>query len=86
MGREVIYNNKGFEFSFFRYIENDKNTSANGYRQMMADFRAGKPMLGSIGTWRKGWTADKFYAKMQHLTPKQAKKVQTAFTDMDAIF
>ena len=31
---------------------------------------------GSIGTWRKGWTADKFYAKMQHLTPKQAKKVQ----------
>ncbi len=30
----------------------------------------------SPGTWRKGWTADKFYAKMTLLTPKQAKKAQ----------
>ncbi|MBP3353766.1 MAG: DUF4981 domain-containing protein [Bacteroidales bacterium] len=32
MGRDVIYNNKGFEFSFYRYIENDKYTDG-GYHQ-----------------------------------------------------
>ncbi|MBR2475968.1 MAG: DUF4981 domain-containing protein, partial [Bacteroidaceae bacterium] len=31
LGREVIYNNKGFEFSFFRYIENDKYTTTSVY-------------------------------------------------------
>ena len=31
LGRDVIYNNKGFEFSFFRYIENDKYTTTSVY-------------------------------------------------------
>ena len=31
LGREVIYNNKGFEFSFFRYIENDKYSTTSVY-------------------------------------------------------
>ena len=31
---------------------------------------------GSPGTWRKGWTADRYYAQMTKLSPKQAKKVQ----------
>lgn len=29
LGRDVIYNNSGFEFSFFRYIENDKYNSTS---------------------------------------------------------
>ena len=31
---------------------------------------------GSPGAWRKGWTADRYYAQMNKLSPKQAKKVQ----------
>lgn len=31
LGREVIYDNKGFEFSFFRYIENDKYNTSSVY-------------------------------------------------------
>ena len=31
---------------------------------------------GSPGAWRKGWTADRYYAQMTKLSPKQAKKVQ----------
>ena len=31
---------------------------------------------GSPGTWRKGWTADRYYAQMPKLSPKQAKKAQ----------
>ena len=44
---------------YMYYCENDKNTSAGGYRQMMADFRAGKPMLGSLGTWRDVWARER---------------------------
>ena len=40
---------------YMSYIENDKNTSIGGYRVMMADFRAGKPMVGLVGTWREMW-------------------------------
>lgn len=36
---------------YMTYVENDLNTSMGGYRQMMADFRAGRPMVGAIGTW-----------------------------------
>lgn len=38
---------------YMTYVENDLNTSMNGYRQMMDDFRSGKPMPGAIGTWRE---------------------------------
>ncbi len=31
---------------------------------------------GSPGAWRKGWTADRYYAQMPKLSPKQVKKVQ----------
>ena len=31
---------------------------------------------GSIGTWRKGWTAEKFYENMEPLSKSAAKKVQ----------
>lgn len=46
---------------YMTYVENDLNTSANGYRQMMDDFRSGKPMIGSIGTWREVWAREKGY-------------------------
>lgn len=36
---------------YMAYVENDRNTSMGGYRRMMADFRAGRPMLGALGTW-----------------------------------
>ena len=44
---------------YMTYVENDLNTSANGYRQMMGDFRAGRPMVGLIGTWRDVWTRER---------------------------
>lgn len=44
---------------YMYYVENDKNTSMGGYRAMMADFRSGKPMLGSIGTWRDVWARER---------------------------
>ena len=44
---------------YMTYIENDKNTSVNGYRRMMADFRAGKPMPGAVGTWREMWMRER---------------------------
>ena len=34
--------------AYMTYIENDLNTAKNGYRQMMADFRSGKPMPGMM--------------------------------------
>lgn len=40
---------------YMAYIENDLNTSMGGYRRMMEDFRAGKPMIGSVGTWVDVW-------------------------------
>lgn len=40
---------------FMSYCERDLNTSAGGYRRMMEDFRAGKPMVGRIGTWVDVW-------------------------------
>lgn len=36
---------------YMTYVERDRNTSMGGYRQMMGDFRAGRPMVGAIGTW-----------------------------------
>ena len=44
---------------YMTYIENDLNTSKNGYRQMMADFRSGRAMVGTIGTWRDVWRAER---------------------------
>ena len=44
---------------YMTYIENDRNTSVNGYRRMMADFRAGKPMAGAVGTWREMWARER---------------------------
>lgn len=44
---------------YMTYIENDLNTSMGGYRQMMDDFRAGKPMIGLIGTWVDVWKREK---------------------------
>ena len=44
---------------YMTYCENDLNTSMNGYRQMMSDFRAGKPMIGMIGTWLDVWRREK---------------------------
>ena len=46
---------------YMTYVENDLNTSANGYRQMMDDFRSGKPMIGTIGTWQEVWAREKGY-------------------------
>ena len=40
---------------YMTYIENDLNTSINGYRQMMSDFRSGRAMVGTVGTWREVW-------------------------------
>lgn len=45
--------------AFLAYCENDLNTSRGGYRQMMIDFRSGKRMLGSIGTWIDVWRREK---------------------------
>ena len=44
---------------YMTYVENDLNTSANGYRQMMDDFRSGKPMIGTIGTWQEVWARER---------------------------
>lgn len=44
---------------YMTYCENDVNTSKNGWRQMMADFREGKPMIGLIGTWRDVWSRER---------------------------
>ena len=44
---------------YMTYVENDLNTSMNGYRQMMSDFRAGKPMIGTLGTWVEVWQREK---------------------------
>ena len=44
---------------YMTYVENDVNTSMGGYRQMMADFRQGRPMVGSIGTWREVWARER---------------------------
>jgi hypothetical protein len=51
---------------FQRYCENDLNTSTNGYRAMMADFRAGVcadgapygEVFGAVGTWREVWARE----------------------------
>lgn len=44
---------------YMTYIENDLNTSINGYRQMMSDFRSGRAMVGTVGTWREVWRREK---------------------------
>ena len=44
---------------YMTYIENDRNTSKNGYRLMMADFRKGVVMAGSVGTWRDVWRRER---------------------------
>ena len=44
---------------YMTYVEDDLNTSMGGYRQMMADFRQGRPMVGSIGTWREVWARER---------------------------
>ena len=44
---------------YMTYVENDLNTSMGGYRQMMDDFRSGKPMVGMIGDWRQVWRREK---------------------------
>lgn len=45
--------------TYMAYCESDLNTSANGYRRMMEDFRAGKPMLGGLGTWADVWRRER---------------------------
>ena len=44
---------------YMTYIENDRNTSMGGYREMMADFRKGAVMAGSLGTWRDVWRRER---------------------------
>ena len=44
---------------YMHYVENDLNTSMGGYRTMMRDFRRGRAMLGSIGTWRDVWRRER---------------------------
>ena len=44
---------------YMTYIENDRNTSMGGYREMMADFRSGVVMAGSVGTWREVWRKER---------------------------
>ena len=44
---------------FKTYIENDRNTMMGGFRQMMADFRRGIVMPGSLGTWRDVWRRER---------------------------
>ena len=48
--RELAAENPWAE-CYMTYVERDRNTSMGGYRQMMGDFRAGRPMVGAIGTW-----------------------------------
>ncbi len=52
---------------FKRYTENDLNTSMNGWRVMMADFRSGKvqdsmgtyaDVFSAVGTWREAWSRE----------------------------
>ncbi len=55
---------------YMRYCENDKNTSANAWRTMMQDFRAGAcadgapygEVFSGIGTWREAWARENPYA------------------------
>ena len=44
---------------YMTYIENDRNTSMGGYRQMMNDFRSGRVMAGGVGTWREVWQRER---------------------------
>lgn len=44
---------------YMAYVENDLNTSMGGYRRMMADFRAGRPMPGTLGTWVDAWRRER---------------------------
>lgn len=54
---------------YMTYVENDRNTSKNGWRQMMADFRSGKPMIGMIGTWRDVWARERGFEPMPQECP-----------------
>ena len=54
---------------YMTYVENDHNTSKNGWRQMMADFRSGKPMIGMIGTWRDVWARERGFEPMPQECP-----------------
>ncbi len=44
---------------YMTYVENDRNTAIGGYRQMMSDFRRGRPMVGTVGTWREVWARER---------------------------
>ena len=44
---------------YMTYVENDRNTAIGGYRQMMSDFRRGRPMVGTVGTWREVWMRER---------------------------
>ena len=54
---------------YMTYVENDRNTSKNGWRQMMADFRSGKPMIRMIGTWRDVWARERGFEPMPQECP-----------------
>jgi len=67
------------------YIENDKNTSANGWRVMMADFRSGKPMLGAIGTWRDVWARERGLEPMPEECPLDWTPKGATYANLQAV-
>jgi hypothetical protein len=62
---------------FMRYCENDLNTSANGHRAMMADFRSGAcadgapygEVFGAVGTWREVWAREHPHERIPEAYP-----------------
>lgn len=46
-----------FLSAYLAYTEDDRNTSVNGWRRMMADFQAGKELPG-VGSWREVWRSE----------------------------
>lgn len=53
LGRDVIYDNKGFEFSFFRYIENDKYSSSAYYMNPSITYsKSGDEKIVTVTTTR----------------------------------
>ena len=70
---------------YMLYIENDKNTSANGWRVMMADFRSGKPMLGAIGTWRDVWARERGMEPMPEECPLDWTPKGATYANLQAV-
>lgn len=70
---------------YMLYIENDKNTSANGWRVMMADFRSGKPMLGAIGTWRDVWARERGLEPMPEECPLDWTPKGATYANLQAV-